>query len=67
MKFGKIVLTKVACALILGIVTNVLCSLKKDKEAAKEETPASAAVETVAVVEEEKAEETAPAKEETNE
>lgn len=67
LKFGKIVLTKVACALILGIVTNVLCSLKKDKEAAKEETPASAAVETVVAVEEEKAEEETPAKEETNE
>lgn len=30
--FGKVTLTSVACALILGILTNVLCSIKSKKE-----------------------------------
>ena len=33
LSFGKITITTVACALILGIVTNVLVNLKKDKKA----------------------------------
>ena len=36
--FGKVTLTTTACALILGIATNVLCSIgKKKKEAPQEE------------------------------
>ena len=33
LSFGKITITTVACALILGIVTNVLVNIKKDKKA----------------------------------
>ena len=29
--FGKITITTIACALILGIITNILLNLKKDK------------------------------------
>ena len=36
--FGSVVITKVACALILGILTNLLCSkARKNKEKAQEE------------------------------
>ena len=34
--FGQVTITKVACALILGILTNVLCSIKWKKEAKEE-------------------------------
>ena len=40
--FGQVTITKVACALILGILTNVLCSIKWKKEA-KEEVKEEAA------------------------
>ena len=33
LSFGKITITTVACALILGIVTNILVNFKKDKKA----------------------------------
>lgn len=42
--FGKVTLTEVACALILGILTNLLCSIK----AKKPEAPAGTAEATVA-------------------
>lgn len=42
--FGKVTLTEVACALILGILTNLLCSIK----AKKPEAPADTAEATVA-------------------
>ena len=42
--FGKVALTEVACALILGILTNLLCSIK----AKKPEAPADTAEATVA-------------------
>lgn len=42
--FGKVTLTEVACALILGILTNLLCSIK----AKKPESPADTAEATVA-------------------
>ncbi len=42
--FGKVTLTEVACALILGIFTNLLCSIK----AKKPEAPADTAEATVA-------------------
>ena len=32
LNFGKVTITSVACALILGILTNVLCSIKGKKE-----------------------------------
>lgn len=32
LKFGKVTITSVACALILGIITNVLCSIGGKKE-----------------------------------
>ncbi len=35
--FGQVTITKVACAMILGILTNVLCSIKCKKEEVKEE------------------------------
>ncbi len=37
LKFGEIVLTKVACALVLGILVNLLCSIGKKKEEAPQE------------------------------
>ncbi len=48
--FGKVTITSIACALILGILTNVLCSFGKKKE----EVPAGNADESVSaeVVEE---------------
>lgn len=33
LKFGKVTITSIACALILGILTNVLCSIGGKKEA----------------------------------
>ena len=42
--FGKVTLTEVACALILGLLTNLLCSIK----AKKPEAPADTAEATVA-------------------
>ena len=36
-QIGAITITSIACALILGILTNALCSLGKKKEAAKED------------------------------
>ena len=36
MSFGKVTLTEVACALILGIVTNLILSRKKDDAPAEE-------------------------------
>jgi uracil permease len=33
LSFGKITITTVACALILGILTNLLVNFKKDKKA----------------------------------
>ena len=44
LSFGKVTLTEVACALILGILTNLLCSIK----AKKPEAPADTAEATVA-------------------
>ena len=32
LSFGPITITKVACALILGILTNLICSIAKKKE-----------------------------------
>lgn len=43
LNFGKVTITSVACALILGILTNVLCSIGKKKE----ETAATEADATV--------------------
>lgn len=53
LKFGEILLTNVACALVLGIIVNVVCNARKKNEAvaieAKEETEAEAeAAETFA-------------------
>ena len=36
--FGKVTITAVACALILGILTNILVNIKKDKKNGAEET-----------------------------
>ena len=36
LKFGKVTITSIACALILGILTNVLCSIGGKKEAEAE-------------------------------
>ena len=36
--FGKVTITAVACALILGILTNILVNIKKDKKNGTEET-----------------------------
>ena len=36
MSFGKVTLTEVACALILGIITNLILSRKKDDEPVEE-------------------------------
>jgi uracil permease len=53
MSFGKVKLTEVACALILGIVTNLILSRKKDDapvekiEAPVEEAVAETASEAV--------------------
>lgn len=51
--FGKVIITSVACALILGILTNLLVNIKKDKTtenagttAAETETAETAEVET---------------------
>ena len=38
LKFGEITLTAVACALILGILANLLTHIKKDEEKPAEET-----------------------------
>lgn len=52
MTFGKVVITSVACALILGILTNLLVNIRK-KDAAAETTAASdVATETDAAAEE---------------
>ena len=33
--FGKVTITEVACALILGIITNIICNIGKNKEEVK--------------------------------
>lgn len=38
--FGKVTITTVACSLILGILTNVLCSKARKNKAAAEDVPA---------------------------
>lgn len=40
LKFGKVTITSVACALILGIITNLLCSIGGKKEEATESVTA---------------------------
>ena len=40
LKFGKVTITSIACALILGILTNVLCSIGGKKEAEVESVTA---------------------------
>ncbi|MCR4897952.1 MAG: hypothetical protein K5892_01880 [Acholeplasmatales bacterium] len=57
--FGKVDITTVACALILGIITNIITHLKKDepealKATAKEETNESTSTEEAEVEEAEK-------------
>lgn len=47
LSFGKVTITEVACALILGILVNLLCSLGK-KKADKNEAPAATEEATVA-------------------
>lgn len=63
LNFGKVTITSVACALILGILVNVVCSLKKDDTAAGE----TAEGESVEVEEETAPEEETAAPEETTE
>ena len=43
LNFGKVTITSVACALILGILVNLLCSIGKDGQAAGEGDKAPAA------------------------
>lgn len=38
LNIGKVTITEVACALILGILANFLCNIKKDKKEETEET-----------------------------
>ena len=40
LQFGQVTITSVACALILGILTNVLVNIKKNKEESEEEEKA---------------------------
>jgi uracil permease len=40
LKIGKVTITSVACALILGILANLLCSIKSKKDAANESAEA---------------------------
>ena len=46
--FGKVTITEVACALILGIVTNIICNIGRNKEEAK---PAKVEAESLESVE----------------
>ncbi len=41
LNIGKVTLTNIACALILGIVTNLICSIKKDKDTTATQTEES--------------------------
>ncbi len=41
MTFGKVVITSVACALILGILTNVLVNIRSEKADAQAEVTAT--------------------------
>ena len=53
--FGKVTITEVAAALILGIITNVICNIGRNKKAEPAKVEADDQVETP--VEEEKTEE----------
>ncbi len=44
LKFGKVTITSIACALILGILTNVLCSIGGKKEEAEGVTAEDATI-----------------------
>ncbi len=52
LEIGKVTITTIACALILGILTNVLCSSARKKNAQVEENFEEEAVEEVASTEE---------------
>ena len=58
--FGKVTITEVAAALILGIITNVICNIGRNK-------PEAQKVEAVESVEAETTEDNKPAEEETKE
>ena len=63
--FGKITITEVACALILGILVNLLCSIKEkknEKEAPAATADASVAAETMESAEKTESSETADEK-----
>ena len=50
--FGKVTITEVACALILGIVTNIICNIGKNKEEVKPAKVEAESAESVEATEE---------------
>ena len=50
--FGKVTITEVACALILGIVTNIICNIGKNKEEVKPAKVETESAESVEATEE---------------
>ena len=50
--FGKVTITEVACALILGIITNIICNIGKNKEEVKPAKVETESAESVEATEE---------------